>query len=67
MFPIHMDEPDAMTVAPRVWQLLQDAWRGPSSAPRQATGTARDANAPTPTPLATLAFGAAEADSRLHH
>lgn len=67
MFPILMDEPDSMKVAPRVWSLLQDAWRGVSQAPAGHTGTPYDPVRPAPTALASLAFGAAEADSRLHH
>lgn len=67
MFPILMDEPDAMKVAPRAWQLLQDAWRGTQAPPREVTGTPHEPVAPAPTALASLAFGAAAADPRLHH
>ena len=64
MFPILMDEPDGMTVAPRAWQLLQDAWRGALKPARDNAGAQHDAAAPTA--LATLAFSSAEADSQSH-
>lgn len=63
MFPIMMDEPDAMTVAPRAWQLLQDAWRGqPRSGRVERTERRRPPADPQPTPLASLAFGTASVD-----
>ncbi len=70
MFPIHMDEPDAMTVAPRAWQMLQDAWRGAPRTERRAErrdGPARRKPVDTPpTPLASLAFGTAPANPHPH-
>jgi hypothetical protein len=65
MFPILMDEPDAMTVAPRAWQMLQDAWRGPAQIKHTAGREPRARRPPAdpqPTPLASLAFGTASAD-----
>jgi hypothetical protein len=67
MFPILMDEPDAMTVAPRAWQLLQDAWRGTPAPPRKTTGTHRVPLTPAPTAQASPALGAAPVDARRHH
>ncbi|MBL0919520.1 MAG: hypothetical protein IBJ14_12540 [Hydrogenophaga sp.] len=67
MSPNPMDEADSMKVAPRAWQLLQDAWRGTQSPPREATGTAREPVSPAPSALAALAFGAGELDPHRHH
>lgn len=67
MSPDPMDEADSMKVAPRAWQLLQDAWRGTQSPPREATGTAREPASPAPSALAALAFGAAEPGLQRHH
>lgn len=64
MFPILMDEPDAMTVAPRAWQRLQDAWRGVLAPVRENPGASHEAEAPTA--LATLALAATGSDTPAH-
>lgn len=64
MFPIMMDEPESMKVAPRAWQMLQDAWRGsPRTERRDVRARREQLSATMPSPLATLALGAAEPDS----
>lgn len=61
MFPIMMDEPDAMTVAPKVWHTLESAWRGIQSplkaAPAQALRAGPSEPPLAPSALATLAMG----------
>lgn len=60
MFPIMMDEPDAMSVAPSVWHTLESAWHGQSV--RKASGASARRAGPSeaplaPSALATLALG----------
>lgn len=71
MFPIMMDEPDAMSVAPSVWHTLESAWRGKSE--RKALGAsalrAGPSEAPlAPSALASLALGTVNGNpSGVHH
>lgn len=61
MFPIMMDEPDAMTVAPKVWQTLESAWHGiqhpRKPAPAKALRAGPSEPPLAPSALATLAMG----------
>ena len=67
MFPILMDEPDSMTVAPSVWQGLQNAWRSVYEAPPPATHQSPVEQPPTPSALASLAIGSAELSGHTRH
>jgi len=67
MFPILMDEPDAMTVKPGVWQSLQNAWRSVYEAPPPATHQSPVERPATPSALASLAMGPAEPSGPMHH
>ncbi|AOS81266.1 MULTISPECIES: hypothetical protein [Hydrogenophaga] len=67
MFPILMDEPDSMTVAPSVWQSLQNAWRSVYEAPPPATHQSPPERPATPSALASLAMGAVEASGHTRH
>lgn len=67
MFPIMMDEPDSMTVAPSVWQTLQNAWRSVYEAPPPATHLAPAERPPTPSALASLVMGAADPMGQTRH
>lgn len=71
MFPIMMDEPDAMTVAPSVWHTLENAWRGTQS-PRQVATAQTLRAGPSepllaPSALATLALGYVDSASILRY
>jgi hypothetical protein len=71
MFPIMMDEPDAMTVAPSVWHTLESAWRG-IRAERQAASAQGLRAGPSeppraPSALATLALGTVDPAAGLRH
>lgn len=70
MFPIMMDEPDAMSVAPSVWHTLESAWRGKSE--RQAAGTRALRAGPSeppraPSALASLALGVVDGQPDVRH
>ena len=67
MFPILMDEPDAMTVKPGVWQSLQNAWRSVYEAPTESTHLAPAERPATPSALASLAMGPAEPSGHARH
>lgn len=67
MFPIMMDEPDSMTVAPSVWQTLQNAWRSVYEAPPPATHLEPAERPPTPSALASLAMGTVDPSGQTHH
>lgn len=72
MFPIMMDEPDAMTVAPSVWHTLESAWRGGTGGQRRSAGAeALRAGAAEPqrqpSALAALALGHLEGSGGLPH
>ncbi len=67
MFPILMDEPDAMTVKPGVWQSLQNAWRSVYEAPAPATHQSPVEQPQTPSALASLAMGSAEPSGHTRH
>ena len=68
MFPIMMDEPDAMSVAPSVWHTLESAWRG-CVGEREARGHGPRAGATeaplAPSALATLALGSVDGSASL--
>lgn len=67
MFPIMMDEPDAMEVQPGVWQALQNAWRSVYEAPAPATHLEPAERPPTPSALASLAMGSVEPSGHTRH